>query len=322
MINYKYIVQKGDTLSEIAQKLTGSWKNYVMIAAINKIQNADKIYEGQELIIPIKHDSPLEFKKNTNRSTVDKTYQFFTPVPESSAISPIPISFPIWEYQGADPDRGVVPIQYTLPKSESETKTEIEESSNPFKWARSTLRSSEPAARKTSTKSYSNNESVWNDVWKQYGSKLGLKDDKAYIHLLGQLKHESGNFNHMEEIADGSAYEDRKDLGNTQKGDGKKYKGRGPIQVTGRNNYKKIYEEFFIPNGLGEYNIVENPELGSDPRIGSLMTIGWLYTNPKVIKALNNHDVKASTEAINGGLNGFSNRINIINGLLKEAGLA
>lgn len=67
-----------------------------MIAAINKIQNADKIYEGQELIIPIKHDSPLEFKKNTNRSTVDKTYRFFTkPVPESSAISPIPISFPI-----------------------------------------------------------------------------------------------------------------------------------------------------------------------------------------------------------------------------------
>ena len=78
----------------------------------------------------------------------------------------------------------------------------------------------------------------------------------------------------MEEIGDGSKYEGRTDLGNTQKGDGKRYKGRGPIQVTGRNNYKKIYEEFFIPNGLGEYNIVENPELGSDPRIGSLMTIG------------------------------------------------
>ena len=125
----------------------------------------------------------------------------------------------------------------------------------------------------------------------------------------------------MEEIADGSAYEGRKDLGNTQKGDGKKYKGRGPIQVTGRNNYKKIYEEFFVPNGLGEYNIVENPELGSDPKIGSLMTIGWLYTNPKAIEALNNHDTKAATEAINGGLNGLSNRNEITNRLLKEAGL-
>ena len=241
------------------------------------------------------------------------------PIPESSALSPIPISFPISEYRGADPDREVIPVQYTPPKTESKVETTTEESPNTFKWARLTLRSSDPI-RKSSAKTNSENESAWNEVWKQYGSQLGLKDEEAYLHLLGQLRHESGNFNHMEEIADGSAYEGREDLGNTQKGDGKKYKGRGPIQVTGRNNYKKIYEEFFIPNGLGEYNIVENPELGSDPRIGSLMTIGWLYTNPKAIEALNNHDANASTEAINGGLNGFSNRVNIINGLLKEAG--
>ena len=101
-----------------------------------------------------------------------------------------------------------------------------------------------------------------------------LKDDAAYLYILGQIEHESVDFKHMEEIASGEKYEGRKDLGNTQKGDGKKYKGRGPVQVTGRDNYRKIYEEFFIPNGLGEYNIVENPELGSDPRIGSLMSIG------------------------------------------------
>ena len=243
------------------------------------------------------------------------------PIPEASALSPIPISFPISEYQEVDPDKEVIPIQYTPPKTESEVESENVQS-NPFKWARLTLRSSEPVVRKTSTKSYSNNESVWNDVWKQYGSKLGLKDDKAYIHLLGQIKHESGDFKYMEEIGDGSKYEGRTDLGNTQKGDGKRYKGRGPIQVTGRNNYKKIYEEFFVPNGLGEYNIVENPELGNDPKIGSLMTIGWLYTNPKAIEALNNHDTKAATEAINGGLNGLSNRTEITNRLLKEAGLA
>lgn len=249
------------------------------------------------------------------------TYTPFIPktIPETSALSPIPISFPISEYRGADPDREVIPVQYAPSKIGTEIEPTVEESSSPFKWARLTLRSSDPI-RKSSAKTTSENESAWNEVWKQYGSQLGLKDEEAYIHLLGQLKHESGDFNYMEEIADGSAYEGREDLGNTQKGDGKKYKGRGPIQVTGRNNYKKIYEEFFVPNGLGEYNIVENPELGSDPRIGSLMTIGWLYTNPKAIEALNNHDAKASTEAINGGLNGFSNRVNIINGLLKEAG--
>lgn len=262
------------------------------------------------------------------------------PIPESSAISPIPISHHVSKYQAIDPDKEVIPIQYTSPKLEVDPEPPVEkEATDPFKWAKLILHTPKQSSGNThapsgtssgasisstssGSKTHSNNESTWNEIWQQYGSQLGLKDEKAYLYLLGQLKHESGDFNYMEEIADGSAYEGREDLGNTEKGDGRKYKGRGPIQVTGKNNYKKIYEEFFVPNGLGKYNIVENPELGSDPRIGSLMTIGWLYTNPKAIEALNNHDIKASTEAINGGLNGFSDRETITKQLLKEAGLA
>ena len=82
------------------------------------------------------------------------------PIPESSAFAPIPISLPISEYRGADSDREVIPIQYTPSKPESEVETVTEESPNPFKWARLTLRSSEPSAHKTSTKTYSDNESV------------------------------------------------------------------------------------------------------------------------------------------------------------------
>lgn len=55
------------------------------------------------------------------------------PIPESSAISPIPISLPISEYRGTDPDREVIPVQYTPSKPESEVETTTEESSNPFK---------------------------------------------------------------------------------------------------------------------------------------------------------------------------------------------
>ena len=88
----------------------------------------------------------------------------------------------------------------------------------------------------------------------------------------------------MEEIASGSAYEGRVDLGNVHKGDGVKFKGRGPIQVTGRANYEKIYKNFFVPNGLGEYDIVSNPELASDPKIGSLLSIGWLATTSNIIQ--------------------------------------
>lgn len=125
----------------------------------------------------------------------------------------------------------------------------------------------------------------------------------------------------MEEIADGSAYEGRKDLGNVNKGDGKKYKGRGPLQVTGRSNYEKIYNEFFVPNGLGEYDIANNPELANDPKIGSLLSIGWFAVTDQgkqAIVSANNYDIRGVTKAINGGYNGLQDRIKKTNDLLKQ----
>lgn len=58
-------------------------------------------------------------------------------------------------------------------------------------------------------------------------------------HFLAQIAWESDSLKYVEEIASGAAYEGRKDLGNTEPGDGVRFKGRGLIQITGRANYKK-----------------------------------------------------------------------------------
>ena len=165
------------------------------------------------------------------------------------------------------------------------------------------------------------NRGVWNSVWNKWGSKLGLKDEKAYLYLLGQIQHESDDFKYMQEIASGDAYEGRANLGNIRPGDGRRFKGRGPIQVTGRSNYEKIYKDFFVPNGLGQYDIVNNPELANDPEIGSLLTIGWLAVTENGKRAIaesNNYNVEALTRAINGGSNGLHDRIRRTNDLLTE----
>jgi predicted chitinase len=59
-------------------------------------------------------------------------------------------------------------------------------------------------------------------------------------HFLAQVGHESGGLQWMLELASGDAYEGRTDLGNTQRGDGPRYKGAGAIQLTGRDNYQRF----------------------------------------------------------------------------------
>jgi predicted chitinase len=59
-------------------------------------------------------------------------------------------------------------------------------------------------------------------------------------HFLAQIGHESGGLRWFAEIADGSDYEDREDLGNTESGDGMRFKGVDPLQITGRYNYSRL----------------------------------------------------------------------------------
>ncbi len=118
--------------------------------------------------------------------------------------------------------------------------------------------------------------------------------------FLAQLAHESGELKYMEEIASGEAYEGRKDLGNTEPGDGKRDKGRGPIQLTGRSNYRKAGEAL----GL---DLEGKPEQVATPDVGCQVA-GWFWHTRKLNDLADKKDFTTITRRVNGGLNGQAAR--------------
>jgi predicted chitinase len=117
---------------------------------------------------------------------------------------------------------------------------------------------------------------------------------------LAQTGHESVSLTYLEEIASGAAYEGRKDLGNTQPGDGKKYKGRGPIQITGRSNYTSAGAALKLP-------LVDQPHIAADPQ-HAFRVSAWWWKNHGLNEISDRDDVVAATKRINGGTNGLSDR--------------
>lgn len=158
----------------------------------------------------------------------------------------------------------------------------------------------------------------------RYASVIGLSD-KGKLFLLAQMAHESAGFRTMEEYGSGTKYEGRSDLGNTIKGDGPRFKGRGPIQITGRSNYTIIRDKYFPMMGLS-HDIVSNPEILSQyPELGAAASIAWCMmpgNGKRAVKAANAGDVIALTKAINGGTNGLQDREQKTKQILAAASLA
>jgi len=131
-------------------------------------------------------------------------------------------------------------------------------------------------------------------------------------HFLAQCAHESGNFKWVVEFASGKAYEGRKDLGNTEPGDGVKFKGRGYIQLTGRANYTK-FSAF-----CGE-DCVTNPDLVATKY--PMMSAAYFFNNVKLWpicdKGSDVATITAVTRKVNGGTNGLDDRINYFNKFYK-----
>lgn len=120
--------------------------------------------------------------------------------------------------------------------------------------------------------------------------------------FLAQLAHESVRFRYMAEIASGAAYEGRAALGNTEPGDGKKFKGRGPIQITGRTNYKTCSMALY-----GDERLLDTPELLEQPEDGC-RAAGWFWKTRGLNMLADEGDFDRITKRINGGQNGRDDR--------------
>ena len=120
-------------------------------------------------------------------------------------------------------------------------------------------------------------------------------------HFLGQTCEESAGCRTTEEFASGREYEGRQDLGNTHKGDGPRYKGRGLLQLTGRANYADYGKALGV-------DLVNNPTLAAQPALS--LKIACEYWKRHDINAdCDRDDAQAVTRKVNGGLNGLSDRI-------------
>lgn len=125
-----------------------------------------------------------------------------------------------------------------------------------------------------------------------------------------QIGHESGGLYYTEEIASGAAYEGRADLGNTQPGDGVRFKGRSWIQITGRSNYTRLSQwaasKGLVPNASF---FVDNPAaLAADEYAGLGAAWYWVVARPDINALSDRRDLETVTRRINGGTNGIDDR--------------
>lgn len=139
-------------------------------------------------------------------------------------------------------------------------------------------------------------------IWAEM-AKNGITSKNEVAAFLSQIATETGNLKWLEEIASGAAYEGRRDLGNTQPGDGRRFKGRGLIQLTGRANYERFAKY------AGRPDIMQNPQLVSqDPTLAVQSAIFYWNTRKGLREAAQRGDIDKVSRLVNGGTNGLKER--------------
>jgi putative chitinase len=153
------------------------------------------------------------------------------------------------------------------------------------------------------------NVSAYLPFLKQAMVEFEINNPARVAGFLAQLGHESGQFRYMYEIWGPTPNQKRyeppsdlaRDLGNTAPGDGKRFKGRGPIQITGRSNYKRYGD-------LLNVNLIDNPDRAAEKDI-AFRTAGAFWKMNNLNQLADRQWYMTITKRINGGFNGLDDRV-------------
>jgi putative chitinase len=129
----------------------------------------------------------------------------------------------------------------------------------------------------------------------------GIDSRARQAAFLAQVGHESAELAYTRELGTGAQYEGRADLGNTQQGDGARFKGRGLLQITGRAGYQSC------GSALG-LDLLAQPELLETPA-GACRSAAWFWLTRELNVLADDDAFGAITHRINGGFNGMDSRL-------------
>lgn len=139
---------------------------------------------------------------------------------------------------------------------------------------------------------------------------FGLTEPGMICVALGTIRAETegfvpiaelpSQFNTLPGLPPFSAYDNRRNLGNTRAGDGARFKGRGFVQLTGRANYEHFGKVLDIP-------LAENPDAGCAPEVAACLLAAFLQSKKdKIEAALAANDLKTVRKSVNGGSHGLN----------------
>ncbi len=137
----------------------------------------------------------------------------------------------------------------------------------------------------------------WAGILTELLPKYEINTIQRQAMFLAQCLHESAGFKYVKEIWGPNKwqlkYEGHKGLGNTQPGDGRRYMGRGLIQVTGRTNVTAF------ANWVGDKTIIDDPSI-IEQKNNAVLSAIWFWTINKLNHYADNDDIIGCTKKVNG----------------------